>query len=74
MSAPKITSEQAYQCMLHFLNHYYREVEFDEETILSWAAYKKNSDEPRDLAFKYKWDEIVETVLNGRPPLRGDNL
>ncbi|MGV6862260.1 MAG: hypothetical protein ACWA41_10840 [Putridiphycobacter sp.] len=73
MSKDEISNEIAYQAMMHFINYYFREVGFNEEDVLSWGAYKKRSDEPRDMAYKYKWDELIEKVKNGELlPIRED--
>lgn len=66
----KITKEEAYQAMMHFMFHYFKEVGFSEEDVLSWAAYNEKTNKPLDMGYKYKWDDIVKGVINGKPPLR----
>jgi hypothetical protein len=68
----KLTKEQAYESMIHFLQKYHEEFgpHYDITDILSLGQYRKNSDFPVEIMYKDMWDEIVVSVENGLLPKR----
>jgi hypothetical protein len=69
MKDQTITSKQGYEAMLHMLNNYWELTGSNDLTdILSGGEYLEDG-QPADSAFAEYWEEAVEKVKNGEPPL-----